>query len=292
MLSDRIARTRRFHRAVTAAVGALDTSFLGRGRPLGPARVLHAIGRGTEDIAEIRAQLRLDSGLMSRLLRGLEDEGLIHVEASGADARRRIAQLTDAGRREVDAYEALSDSQAEAIIARHPHPETLLNAMDVVATALGFDRIRFQQVSPTDPRAVTCLQSYYGELAQRFPEGFDVSLSADPETPDMEPPRGAFLLALSDGMPVGCGGLKGPDKGYAEIKRVWVAPAARRMGLAGKLMAALEDEARALAIPRLRLDTKSVLSEAVAFYRKSGWTEIPRFNDDPYPDVFFEKRLD
>ena len=41
----------------------------------------------------------------------------------------------------------------------------------------------------------------------------------------------------------------------------------------------------------LRLDTNSALPEAVAMYRKAGWTEIPRFNDDPYPDAFFEKHL-
>ena len=46
MPPDPIARVRRFNRAVTSEVGALDTSFLGRGRPLGAARVLNAIGHG------------------------------------------------------------------------------------------------------------------------------------------------------------------------------------------------------------------------------------------------------
>ncbi|WP_236638202.1 hypothetical protein [Mangrovicoccus ximenensis] len=64
---DPVARFRRFARAATAELGALDQSFLGRGRPLGAARVLNAIGRGQEDLAEIRAHLGLDSGLASRL---------------------------------------------------------------------------------------------------------------------------------------------------------------------------------------------------------------------------------
>ena len=46
-----------------------------------------------------------------------------------------------------------------------------------------------------------------------------------------------------------------------------------------------------LAIKVRRLDTNSALPEASQLYRKTGWTEIPRFNDDPYPDLFFEKRL-
>src|SRR6185503_18510211 len=110
MPPDPIARVRRFNRAVTSEVGALDTSFLGRGRPLGAARVLNAIGHGRTDVAELRDYLALDSGLMSRLLRSLEDEGLIETVPHRDDARRRIAKLTKAGRREFDAYESISNS--------------------------------------------------------------------------------------------------------------------------------------------------------------------------------------
>ena len=69
---DPVARVRRFNRAVTLEAGALDTSFLGRGRPLDAARVLNAIGNRRSDVADVRAHLELDSGLMSRLLRGFE----------------------------------------------------------------------------------------------------------------------------------------------------------------------------------------------------------------------------
>lgn len=291
MPADPIARLRRFHRAVTAESGVLDASFLGRGRPLGPARVLHAIGRGMAEIGEIRAYLRLDSGLMSRLLRALEAEGLVETHPDPADTRRRLARLTQAGAAEFAAYEALSDAQAAAILARHPRPEALLAAMDVVATALGRDRIALAEVPPADLRAQACLAAYYAELGRRFRQGFDVNLSRDPEARDMVPPRGAFLIALSDGLAIGCAGLKGTDKGYGEVKRVWVDPSARGIGLSRQLMAAVEARARALGIGVLRLDTNSALPEAVGLYQRSGWTEIDRFNDDPYPDRFFEKRL-
>lgn len=291
LLSDPVARMRRFHRAVTTEARLLDASFLGRGRPLGPARVLNAIGHGLSDVAEIRAYLRLDSGLMSRLLRGLEEEGLIAVEADGADGRRRHAVLTEAGKAEYAAYEALSDAQVAEVLACYPRPQVLLEAMDVVATVLGFERTAILPVPPCDPRAKACLSAYYAELDRRFATGFDVSLSADPEARDMAPPRGGFLIAVSDGMPVGCVGLKGTDNGYGEVKRLWIAPPARGMGLARRLMGEIEDLAKALGISRLRLDTNFVLSEAIAFYRKAGWTEIARYNDDPYPDLFFEKGL-
>ncbi|WP_409189085.1 GNAT family N-acetyltransferase [Bradyrhizobium sp. RDM4] len=288
---DPVSRVRRFNRAVTTAVGALDNSFLGRGRPLGAARVLNAIGHGRSDVAEIRDYLGLDSGLMSRLLRGLEDEGLIETAAQEDDARRRVVHLTRAGRREFNAYEALSNTQADGFLGRHSQREALLAAMDLVASALTQDRIALDETDPRSDAARYCLGEYYAELGRRFKQGFDVSLSRDPDAKDMRRPRGTFVVAMSDTLPIGCVGLKGTDHGYAEIKRLWVAPAARGLRLGRRLMETAENAARELGIGLLRLDTNSALAEAGQLYRRSGWREIPRFNDDPYPDLFFEKRL-
>ena len=291
MTPDPISRFRRFSRAVTREVGALDTSFLGRGRPLGAARVLNAIGHGRTDVAAIRDYLGLDSGLMSRLLRSLEEEGLVATEAHPADARRRVARLTEAGEGEFAAYEEISNARAAALLASAPRAEALLQAMDIVALALGRDHLAIEEADPRGEAARHCLGEYYAELGRRFEKGFDVSLSRDPEAGDMMRPRGSFLLALSDGLPLGCVGLKGTGKEWAEIKRLWVSPAARGLGVARRLMEAAEAAARELSIAVLRLDTNRALPEAMQLYRSTGWTEIPRFNDDPYPDTFFEKRL-
>lgn len=291
MSLDAVSRFRRFSRAVTSEVGALDTSFLGRGRPLGAARVLNAIGHGCSDIADIRDYLGLDSGLMSRLLRGLEKDELIETAQHPDDARRRVASLTKAGRREFEAYESLSNSRAEALLARHPNPDALLAAMDLVASALGCERILIEERDPGCDDALYCLGEYYAELARRFEKGFDVSLSRDPDAIDMIRPRGAFLIAMSDGLPVGCVGLKGTGGELGEIKRLWVAPCARGLGLARRLMSASEMAAHSLSITTLRLDTNRALPEAIRLYRRTGWVEIDRFNDDPYPDFFFEKNL-
>jgi DNA-binding MarR family transcriptional regulator/GNAT superfamily N-acetyltransferase len=288
---DPVSRVRRYNRAVTSAVGALDTSFLGRGRPLGAALVLNAIGHGRSDVAEIRDYLGLDSGLMSRLLRSLEDEGLVETIAHEDDARRRVATLTRSGRREFAAYEALSNAQAEGFLAQHSQREALLAAMDLIASALTRERVTLDEMGPRSEQARYCLGEYYGELGRRFKQGFDVSLSRDPDAKDMRRPRGTFIVAMSDTLPIGCVGLKGTDHGYAEIKRLWVAPAARGLRLGRRLMDMTEDVARGLGIKLLRLDTNSALAEAGQLYRRSGWSEIPRFNDDPYPDLFFEKRL-
>ncbi len=110
----------------------------------------------------------------------------------------------------------------------------------------------------------------------------------------MMPPCGVFLLARLDDAPLGCAGLKGhldDPVPWGEVKRVWVDPVARGQALAPRMMAEIETRARALGFDRLRLDTNSALPEALALYEKLGWTEIDRFNDDPYPDLFYEKRL-
>lgn len=290
-MNDAIKRVRRFNRAVTAAVGALDESFLGRGRPLGSARVINAIGQGRTDVAVLREYLGVETSLMSRLLRGLEDEGLVETAVSVHDARRRVVRLTKAGKSEFRAYEGLSNAQAKNILASHARSDELLAAMDLVASALGRDRVVIEEADPRGEAAKYCLGAYYEEISSRFEHGFDVSRSRDPLAEQMTRPRGAFLVAWSDDLPVGCVGLKRDGHGSAEIKRLWVAPSARGIGLSKRLMAEAEGIARELSIKSLRLDTNRALPEAKQLYLKTGWKEIDRFNNDPYADSFFEKRL-
>ncbi len=71
-----IEQVRRFNRVVTQHVGALEDSYLQRGRPLGQARLLHEIGSTGIDVRSLRERLKLDSGYLSRLLRSLEAQGL------------------------------------------------------------------------------------------------------------------------------------------------------------------------------------------------------------------------
>jgi len=233
----------------------------------------------------------LDTGLLSRLLRSLEDEGLITTTQHPRDGRRRVARLTPAGRTESSCYDSLSDARAQKLLDQHPHPDALLAAMDLVASALGRHRFDINHTDPRSENARYCRAEYYAELTRRFDAGFDITQNRDPDTADTEPPRGAFLVALSDGLPIGCAGLAGDGAQMGEIKRVWVAPAARGLGLASALMNKAEETARTLGMTHLRLDTNSALTEAITMYRRFGWSEIPRFNDNPYAHLWFEKAL-
>lgn len=151
--------------------------------------------------------------------------------------------------------------------------------------------MRIEERDPADPAARACLAQYYAELDARFAGGFRVELSADPDAADLVRPRGTFLVAFEGDEPLGCAALKGTDQGYAEIKRMWIGERARGTGLARQLMDRVEAIARELGVTVLRLDTNRALENAIAIYRHWGWREIPRFNDDPYAQVFFEKLL-
>lgn len=291
MNKNQITRFRNFSRAVAVEVGALEDSFLNRGRPLGAARVLNAIGLGYGRVSDLRAYLKLDSALLSRLLRGLEAEGLVKTSTNPADQRGRLTRLTPKGEQEFDIYETLSNERAASILARHKNTHRLLNAMDIITIALSRDNIMFEEVDYASELATACLSAFAAELSERLNTVFDLKNSGDPELSQMKHPYGTFVVAKLGDMPLGCVGVKGRGGDLAEIKRMWITPAARGLGLARRMMTSAEEAARALSITTLRLDTNSTLSEAVGLYRSMGWVEIDRFNEDPYPDLFFEKQL-
>ena len=289
---DPIARLRRFNRAVTREVGALDTSFLGRGRPLGMARVLQLVRPEGTDVARIRDRLDLDSGLLSRFLRSLEAEGLIQTETDPADRRRRIARLTPKGQTEMSAYETIGHDRAKRLLARAgSRTDEVIAAMDLIATLLNRDQVELRPADPDSAEARACLTAYFTELAQRIP-GLDMGKFPvpDPEADSYRPPQGRFLIAWSDDLPVGCVSLRPLDATTAEVKRLWVADHARGQGLARRLMHAIEEEARAMDLATLKLDTNSALTDALALYRATGWRETPPYTGSP-ADIWLAKAL-
>ncbi|WP_435257655.1 GNAT family N-acetyltransferase [Thioclava sp. FR2] len=144
---------------------------------------------------------------------------------------------------------------------------------------------------PTDPQSLASMQDYFAELAAIFPQGFDPGPLTEESLSSMRAPDGLFLLAFDGRTAIGCVGLRREDATTGEVKRLWVAPAARQSGLARALMAEIETKARTMGLSRLVLDTSRHLPKAVAFYHRQGWTEIARYNDNPYAHHFFEKRL-
>jgi len=139
--------------------------------------------------------------------------------------------------------------------------------------------------------ASLCLGAYFRELAQRFETGFDPAMSITATAAEMTPPAGTLVLARLDGRPIGCAALKVKDCGIGEVKRMWVAPEARGLGLGRRLLDAVETAARDFGLAMLRLETNQTLREAQRLYRSAGYTEVAPFNDEPYAHHWFEKPL-
>jgi DNA-binding MarR family transcriptional regulator/GNAT superfamily N-acetyltransferase len=288
-----IEQVRSFNRTMTERVGVLNDHFLGRNHPLGEARLLWEIGEEGTSVRELRRRLSLDSAYVSRLLRSLEKQGLLVVRTSEADGRVRLVQLTSAGLREraeldhrADAFarsllEPLGESQRAKLVAAMAQVERLLIASMVQITV----------ADPTSQDARWCFEHYFTELGERFETSFDPTLSISAHAHELTPPAGLLLIARLRGEPVGCGALKFHENAIGELKRMWIAPRARGLGLGRRMLLTLEHEAREAGIRVLHLETNRTLIEAIELYRHAGYQEVEAFNDEPYAHHWFEKRL-
>ena len=288
-----IESIRSFNRTVTRRLGVLNERYLGRDRPLVESRLLFEIGTEGASVRDLRARLGLDSGFSSRLLRALERKKLVRTEAARSDARVRIARLTRSGLAELERLNSLSDELARSMLAplSPDQARRLVSAMEEIDRLLRASSIEFVSEDPRSPDAQGCLQRYYAELAARFPSGFELHADDAPDEDELVPPKGCMLVARLAGRPVGCGAMRTLEPGVGELKRMWVSPEVRGLGVGRRLLAELERVATGRKLRILRLDTNGSLAEALRLYRTSGYREIPRYNDNPYAQHWFEKAL-
>jgi len=229
-----VQQVRRFNRIVTQRVGALEDSYLSRGRPLGEARLLFETGTNGADVRALRNKLGLDSGYLSRLLRSLEAQGLVVVHKQTGDGRLRRVSLTPEGQAEFATYDRLSDDLAESMLTPlgPAQRDRLVNAMAEVERLIRAAAVEVRVEAPDSPVARRCLKEYYRELAERFETGFDPASGNPVRDEEVTPPAGFFAVAWLEGCPVGCGALRRADETTGEIKRMWTARSARGQGVA------------------------------------------------------------
>ncbi len=291
-MTDAIDVVRRFNRAYTQRIGVLEDSFLGLGMPLGPARLLFEIGAAPATTQALRERLGLDSGYLSRLLRRLERDGLVAVTPDPADRRRRRVALTGTGQERWKELERRSEDQARLIVdpLTRRQRERLARALAEADLLVRAATVTFELSDPASPVGRDVVGRYFAEIGRRF--GFDPAGETDKDARLLVPPAGVFVVAVSDGEPVACGGLHTIAPGTGELKRMWVHDDWRGAGLGTRLLRHLEDQARALGHATVRLDTNKALTEAIAMYERAGYRAIARYNDNPWATHFFEKPLD
>jgi putative acetyltransferase len=127
------------------------------------------------------------------------------------------------------------------------------------------------------PVAQDLIGSLNAEMTARYPEEGATFFRLDAE--EVTEGQGAFLIAYLDTRPVGCGAVRRIGDGVGEIKRMYVSPEARGRGVGRAVLVALEAEARQLGLKRLLLETGSRQAEALALYRRAGFSPIPPFGE-------------
>ena len=151
--------------------------------------------------------------------------------------------------------------------------------------------IIIQAADPFSEEAKRCIQDYFEELQNLLDEGFNPANTVSADPAELLPPSGLFLVAYHEGDCVGCCGLKVKSDGLGELKRMWVSPSARGLGIARQLLETMEQHAVKMGVEVMQLDTNRKLVAARHLYLRHGYVSIKPYNSNPYAHYWFEKRL-
>src|SRR5271163_238076 len=256
-----LPQVRNFNRTVTEAIGALDDQFLGRPRPLGEARLLWEIGSERTEVRSLGRRLGVNSDYVDRVLRSLDQQELAVVRMNTDDRNVRWVYLTEAGLAERAELDRRSDALALQILEplNERQRESLVAAMTEVDRLVRASMVRIAIEDPAAADAHVCFEQYFAELNERFEAGFNPARSIPADAQELKRPAGILLIARLGDRPVGCGALKFHGDEPTELKRMWVAPAARGLGLGRRLLSELERFAHEAGASVIRLETNQVL---------------------------------
>jgi GNAT superfamily N-acetyltransferase len=217
---------------------------------------------------------------------------LVRQTVSKADGREKLLTLSAAGERKVALLNEQSALQIEGLLERlrAAEREALVESLSKVRSILRQDRrptVRVVRLAEVDEGALRLLDEYYEavHVVQRdFPEAIRKMVGDD---------GSGFWLAYLDDKAVGCVVLRRlasiPLAG--ECKRLYVRPEARGHGIADALLDAQEAYARGQGLEWIYLDSYDDLKAAIAIYRRRGYVDCERYNDNPQATVFLRKRI-
>jgi len=143
--------------------------------------------------------------------------------------------------------------------------------------------------APENPGAMELIHALDAELLMLYPAESVHNL----DYAETQSEGGTFLVARQGGEALACGGMRRIDADCTEIKRVYVAQAARGLGLGRQIVERLETAARDIGYTRIKLETGTRQTAAQALYTSMGYTVIQCFGEyatDPY-SVCMEKKL-
>ncbi|TIS59279.1 bifunctional helix-turn-helix transcriptional regulator/GNAT family N-acetyltransferase [Mesorhizobium sp.] len=278
---ERIDAVRAFNRFYTRQIGLLDEGWLKSAFSLTEARVLYELAhRDGLTATDLARDLGLDPGYLSRLLKKLEQRGLVERAATEADARRSSIALTPAGRQAFAPLNQGSHDQVAALLDRLSVPEQdrLVKAMQTVQRLLGEDAEPKVPYMLRPPRVgdIGWIINRQGLLyAQEY--GWDETyealvaeiLGAFVKSFDPKWERGC--IAEREGEIVGSVFVVRKSDEVAKLRLLYVEPSARGLGIGKRLVDECINFARAKGYKTLTLWTNDVLTSARRIYEASGF---------------------
>lgn len=292
--AERISAIREFNRFYTVRLGLLQKRHLGGEFSLTEARILYEIGSSPSVTAStLRSTLGLDGGYISRILSLLTKRKLVRQTPSRQDGREKLLTLSAQGRKAVGQLNEQSSLQIRELLEtvsaakRDTLVESFSQAHSILREAAQ-SVVRIVRISELNADAKRLLQEYYEavHVVQRD--------TLQDIRKILDDPSSGIWLAYLEGNAVGCVMLKRlPSIPLAgECKRLYVQPAARGRGIAGKLLDVQEDFARGQGLQSIYLDTYDGLKTAIALYRKRGFVPCERYNDNPQATIFLRKEIE
>jgi ribosomal protein S18 acetylase RimI-like enzyme len=140
----------------------------------------------------------------------------------------------------------------------------------------------------------TLFRAYVGSLGLDLGyQNFEVELASLPG--NYASPKGLLLIARNTkGESIGCIGLRPlAEEGVCEMKRLYVSPSGRGLGLGKALVNLVLVEAKKIGYHEIRLDTLPNMAEAMSMYKKVGFVEIPAYYETPSDEnIFMSLKLD
>jgi len=275
-----IASVRGFTRFYTRRIGVLQEALLDSAFNLPEARLIYEIAlREGPTASDLAADLGLDAGYLSRLLKGLEQRGYLRRSASDSDGRQQILELTSKGRREFETINARSDLEVRKLLAPLTAPErAILRSALTTAERLLSDRggkadCSFRDVKAGDIGWIVHRQGVLYAEEYGWDHTFEAMVAkvASEFVENFDPKCERAWIADVDGRVVGSVFLVKKTKTTAKLRLLYVEPDLRGQGIGRRLVEACIAHARDLGYKRMTLWTNDVLTAARAIYETTGF---------------------